>query len=125
MHLIPVKVNCSAGYKAEESPRAFWWQDRRIEVEEVVDRWYQGGVDPGQPQARSSVFVLDTATESVVTGIPVRLKRGPADSFVTISPDGKSTYVTFAKDIRKTKAPSGVGNARGIPLSAMLAGIYC
>ncbi len=48
--------------------------------------------------SRSTVFVLDTATESVVTGIPVRLKRGPADSFVTISPDGKSTYVTFAKD---------------------------
>ena len=51
MHLIPVKVDCYAGYKAEESPHAFWWQDQRIEVEEVVDRWYQGGVDPRQPQA--------------------------------------------------------------------------
>ena len=37
---------------------------------------------------------------NVVTGIPVGLKRGPADSFVTISADGKSTYVTFAKDSR-------------------------
>ena len=51
MHLIPVKVDRYARYKADESPRAFWWQDQRIEVEEVVDRWYQGGVDPRQPQA--------------------------------------------------------------------------
>ena len=37
--LIPVRVECYAGHRGEETPRAITLGDRRIEVAEVVDRW--------------------------------------------------------------------------------------
>jgi hypothetical protein len=32
------RVECYAGYRGEETPRAFYRADRRIEVAEVLDR---------------------------------------------------------------------------------------
>jgi hypothetical protein len=40
MRLIPIKVECYAGIKADETPRRFIWEERLIEVEEIFDRWY-------------------------------------------------------------------------------------
>jgi hypothetical protein len=31
---------------------AFTLRDRRFEIEEVVDRWYEGGLEPGRPELR-------------------------------------------------------------------------
>ena len=39
-------VDCYAGYKGEEAPRAFSHEKRRIEILEILDRWYEGGIDP-------------------------------------------------------------------------------
>lgn len=46
---IPIQVDCCAGYKGEEAPRSFVWNDRRYQVEEIVDRWYQASRDPQTP----------------------------------------------------------------------------
>lgn len=35
-----LKVECYAGYRGEETPRWFELEDRRVEVVEVIDRWY-------------------------------------------------------------------------------------
>jgi hypothetical protein len=32
-------VECYAGYRAEQEPRAFRLGERRIEVREILDRW--------------------------------------------------------------------------------------
>jgi hypothetical protein len=37
--VIPVRVECYAGHRGEETPRAIWLADRRIDVAEVADRW--------------------------------------------------------------------------------------
>lgn len=34
-----IPVECYAGYRGEETPRAFFLGERRIEVLEVLDRW--------------------------------------------------------------------------------------
>jgi hypothetical protein len=34
-----LRVECYAGYRSDETPRAFFIGDRRIEVVEVLDRW--------------------------------------------------------------------------------------
>jgi hypothetical protein len=34
-----IVVDCYAGYQGEETPRAFVLGDRRVEVEQVIDRW--------------------------------------------------------------------------------------
>ncbi len=34
-----IRVECYAGYRGEEEPRAFWLGERRFEVIELQDRW--------------------------------------------------------------------------------------
>lgn len=61
-----ITVECYSGYKANERPVAFTFQKRRWEVAEILDRWYEGGLEPGQPQVdyfkvrtdEGSVFLL-------------------------------------------------------------------
>ena len=36
---IPVHVDCYAGHRGEQTPRAFAIGDRRIDVADVVDAW--------------------------------------------------------------------------------------
>jgi hypothetical protein len=36
----PLRVECYAGYRAEERPEAFWLNDRRVAVRAILDRWY-------------------------------------------------------------------------------------
>ncbi len=45
-----IQVECYSGYRANECPRAFIRCGRRLEILDVVDRWYEGGVDPQRPQ---------------------------------------------------------------------------
>jgi len=35
-----VRVECYAGYKAEQRPLRFYLRQQRYEVEEVLDQWY-------------------------------------------------------------------------------------
>ena len=34
-----IRVECYAGYRGEQEPRAFWLGERRIAVLEILDRW--------------------------------------------------------------------------------------
>ena len=34
-----IRVECYAGYRGEEEPRAFTLGERRFEVKEILDRW--------------------------------------------------------------------------------------
>jgi hypothetical protein len=36
---VRLEVECYAGYRAEETPRALRFADRRVQVVEVIDRW--------------------------------------------------------------------------------------
>jgi hypothetical protein len=38
-NIIPVRVDCYAGYRGEETPTSIHINDKRVEVTEVVDRW--------------------------------------------------------------------------------------
>ena len=51
LELIPVDVQSYAGSKAHERPRRFSLEGRTVEVVEIVDRWYEAGVDPRRPPA--------------------------------------------------------------------------
>ena len=43
-----IRVECYSGFKANERPVAFTYQGERREIEEIVDRWYEGGLDSGR-----------------------------------------------------------------------------
>ncbi|OPL15258.1 MAG: hypothetical protein AVO39_02360 [delta proteobacterium MLS_D] len=45
----PVRVVCYSGSKADERPTAFIHRGRRVEIAEIMDRWYEGGIDPRSP----------------------------------------------------------------------------
>ena len=44
-----IEVECYSGYRANERPVAFTFQDRRWQVEEIIDRWYEGEVQSDEP----------------------------------------------------------------------------
>lgn len=39
MATIPLRVECYAGYRGEETPRRFFIDDHLYEIKEVVDAW--------------------------------------------------------------------------------------
>ena len=51
MKLIPVKVDCHSGYKADEYPVCFYLQNTKYEIKEIADRWYQAQATPEWPVA--------------------------------------------------------------------------
>ena len=51
MKLIPIKVECHSGYKADEYPICFYLSNIRFEIKEVSDRWYQAEPSPDLPVA--------------------------------------------------------------------------
>jgi hypothetical protein len=57
-------VECYAGYKGEETPRAFLYQNRRFEILEILDRWYEGGIDPAG--ITHDYFKVKTADEGTL-----------------------------------------------------------
>jgi hypothetical protein len=59
MKLIPVKVECHSGYKADEYPICFYWLDLKYEIIEIADRWYQTKATPDWPIA--NYFKVRTA----------------------------------------------------------------
>lgn len=59
IRLIPIKAECHSGYKADEYPRCFYLEDKRIEIIEIMDRWYQGNQNPEWPL--SNYFKIVTA----------------------------------------------------------------
>ncbi len=51
MRLTSIRVECYAGVKADETPRRFTWNEVTVEVDEVLDRWYQVESKPEWPRA--------------------------------------------------------------------------
>lgn len=51
MKLIPIRVQCYAGAKADAPPRRFTSKARSIEIGEVLDRWHQVESLPEWPRA--------------------------------------------------------------------------
>ena len=49
--LLPVDVECYSGYKADEYPVSFSFNNFRFGIKEITDRWHQAGRDPEIPAA--------------------------------------------------------------------------
>lgn len=43
---VRIQVESYSGYRNDETPRRFLWNNRRYEIVEIVDRWYQASRDP-------------------------------------------------------------------------------
>jgi len=44
-----IQVECCSGYKINERPVAFTYQGRLWEIQEIMDRWYEGDLDARRP----------------------------------------------------------------------------
>jgi len=56
---VRIQVESYSGYRNDETPRRFLWNNRRYEIEEIIDRWYQASRDPAVPT--SDYFKVRTA----------------------------------------------------------------
>lgn len=57
--LIPINVESYSGYKADEYPMCFYWNNDRHEITGILDQWYQGERDPTVPV--SDYFRVETS----------------------------------------------------------------
>jgi hypothetical protein len=62
MNLIPIKVECHSGDKADEYPISFYLDEINIEIKEISDRWYQAQPTPDGPVA--NYFKVRTASKT-------------------------------------------------------------
>ena len=60
---LEIKVESYAGYKANEYPKRFYWENICFEIEEITDRWYQGDLNPEFPPA--SYFKVRTSNQKI------------------------------------------------------------
>ena len=37
--IMDIQVECYAGYKADETPRSFWLEERKINIIEIIKQW--------------------------------------------------------------------------------------
>jgi hypothetical protein len=42
MKKVPIIVESYSGYKADEYPKSFYWHDKKFEIKEITDRWFEG-----------------------------------------------------------------------------------
>jgi hypothetical protein len=47
--LFQIKVESHSGYKADEHPKCFYWREDKYTIIKILDRWYQGSMDPEWP----------------------------------------------------------------------------
>ena len=64
--LIPIKVECYSGYKADEYPKRFLWNDKQVEIKDILDRWYQGNNDPEWPIGNYFKVISDDGTKYII-----------------------------------------------------------
>jgi hypothetical protein len=60
IELIPIEVECHSGYKADEYPKCFYWNNSRFEIKKVTDRWYQGEINPEWPASDYFSYMIRT-----------------------------------------------------------------
>ena len=48
---VPIKVECYSGYKADEYPKCFYWKNKKFDIKEISDHWYQYDFNPEFPSA--------------------------------------------------------------------------
>ena len=61
--LISIKVESHSGYKANDYPVSFYWDSIRFDIKEILDRWYQGDLNPEFPPA--FYFKVKTSDDKV------------------------------------------------------------
>jgi hypothetical protein len=49
MRFVPIRVESYSGYRNDETPRSFIWNDRRYDIVDIIDRWYQADRNPAVP----------------------------------------------------------------------------
>jgi len=58
MNFERIAVECYSGYKLNERPLVFTYEGRRCEIQEIIDRWHEGGIDSTRPEV--SYFKVKT-----------------------------------------------------------------
>ena len=62
--IVPIGVECYAGWRAEQEPRVVHLETGSYRVRQVVDRWYEGGLEPTDPGA--DYFKIELESSGIV-----------------------------------------------------------
>jgi len=87
-----IRVECYAGYRGEQEPRAFALGERRLEVRELLDRW----LDPAHRYFKvrvddGDVFILRHDERTDEWELAALVGRGLSGSGASAGADGAAT----------------------------------
>ncbi len=43
------EVECYCGGKGDQTPKLFLYENGQVKISEILDRWYEGGINPNKP----------------------------------------------------------------------------
>lgn len=49
MQFEDIDVSTYSGFKPDERPVSFIWREQTYKIQEIIDRWYEGGLKTGDP----------------------------------------------------------------------------
>lgn len=85
-----LKVECRAGYKADETPVRLTLDERRLEVVEVCDRWYDPEADYFKVRAEDGcLYLLRRARRSGRWSLRYVRTREPSTPLIPPLPPGR------------------------------------
>ena len=64
--LEPIEVESYSGYKLHESPRAFIYKEKEYIIQDILDRWYEGGTKPDAPIINYFKVRTDNGTQYLI-----------------------------------------------------------
>lgn len=73
---MPIRVECYAGHRGEETPRRFHLGDAVIEVDDVVDQWLEFDHRYFKVRGRDNVYILRHDVERNVWDITMYDRTG-------------------------------------------------
>ena len=61
-----IEVSSYSGYKLNERPTGFMFRGNTYTINEIVDRWYEGGSEAQQPVLSYFKVKVDEGTEYII-----------------------------------------------------------
>jgi hypothetical protein len=66
MQFEQIDVTTHSGFKADERPVAFIWQGRQYRIQDIIDRWYEGGMKAGSPALNYFKILADNGSQYII-----------------------------------------------------------
>ncbi len=66
MQFETIEIFTHSGFKADERPTAFIWRGKKYLIADILDRWYEGGLQPGAQSLNYFKVLADDSRRYII-----------------------------------------------------------